>query len=874
MTIADFTYTAELRLPGSRGETYYYFSLPQYAAQKGFQLSRLPYSVRMLLENLLRGHGRGLIPEQALTALISRDLEGAPEISIPWYPCRVIMQDYSGLPALVDLAALRDVAHSMGQRPERINPAVPVHLVIDHSHQSEHHGAPSSFLRNLEQEYRGNQERYIFFKWAGRYFKNLDISPPGSGIIHQINLESLTALATVSHSDGRRWIYPDSLLGMDSHTTMINGAGVLGWGVGGLEAESVILGEPAYIKVPRVIGVRLEGRRPAGVTATDTALALTRRLREENVVECFIEFFGPGLENMPVPDRAVIANMAPEYGATMGYFPVDRHVAEYLESTGRGDGVSLVDAYFKAQNLFRVRHDEIPPEYHRVIEFDMNTLQRFISGPSRPWELKKPGELIETGKPGIQDQCVALAAITSCTNTANPELLAGAGLLARAAVLRGLTVPGYVKTIFAPGAPTSFRFLQQAGLMPFLEKLGFYNTGYGCSACLGASGPLHPDIERAIGEKNLSVRAVLSGNRNFEARIHPLIRENYLASPALVVAYALAGRMSIDFSHEPLGTDDSGKPVFLADVWPEDGDLKNTVREFATPELFRQYTGIPESAKKFWRDLPEPEGMLWPWSRDSSYIKKPPLPEIPEDDRAAWEIVSARALAVLGDSVTTDHISPVGLIPALSPAGLHLSRLKAAQEDFNTYGARRGNHEIMVRGTFAHGRLCNKLTAPRLGGITLKLPENREMSVFDAAEAYNQEKTPMIILAGRHYGTGSARDWAARGAALLGVRAVIAQSFERIHRSNLIQMGVLPLQFLHDASPESLGLTGRESFSLIPRENPGPNCIYIITATADQGENVGQTISFTVQARLDTPTETMIFRNRGFLSAFLKSLDK
>jgi len=919
MTRAD-PFGAKTTLETAAGKVTFY-RIGRLAEHGVSDPSRLPFSIRVLLENLLRHCDGHLVTEEDVLALARWAPRDLPDREIPFMPARVILQDFTGVPAVVDLAAMRSAVKRLGGDPRRINPLVPADLVIDHSVQVDFFGTELAFHLNVEKEFERNRERYALLRWAQKAFRNFRVVPPGTGIVHQVNLEYLAKVVQTREVNGEVEAFPDTLVGTDSHTTMINALGVLGWGVGGIEAEAVMLGQPYDMRIPEVIGVRLTGRLPEGATATDLVLTITQLLRKKGVVDKFVEFFGPGLRALSLPDRATIANMAPEYGATCGFFPVDGETLAYLRGTGRDPNlVDLVERYTKAQGLF---YDGQGPDplYTDVVELDLGTIEPTLAGPRRPhdrvplrevkrqfWEsiasmlpspnpaqaqavgrLEGEGGVVApapaaTAAPSapatwvsLDGQTVALghgavviAAITSCTNTSNPSVMIGAGLLARNAVKRGLTVKPYVKTSLAPGSPVVVDYLRRAGLLPYLEALRFHLVGFGCTTCIGNSGPLPEPIAKAIREHNLVAVAVLSGNRNFEARIHPLVRANYLASPMLVVAYALAGRIDIDFEREPVGFDPNGQPVFLRDIWPSQEEIQGTIRESLDPEMFRaRYARVFEGDER-WRSLPVPEGDLYEWDPDSTYIQEPPFfREFSLEPPPLQDIRGARVLAVLGDTVTTDHISPAGSIPVNSPAGQYLISRGVQPADFNTYGARRGNHEVMIRGTFANIRLKNMLVPGTEGGYTVYHPTGERMTIYEAAMRYQEAGIPLIILAGKEYGSGSSRDWAAKGTALLGVKAVLAESFERIHRSNLVGMGVLPLQFRPGENRESLGLTGFEIYDiegiaqgLRPRQE-----VIVRARRAD-----GTEIAFPAIARLDTPVEVEYYRHGGILPAVLRRI--
>jgi len=774
-----------------------------------------------------------------------------------------------------------------GQDPEKINPLVPVDLVIDHSVQIDVFGMASALAKNVEKEYERNQERYTFLKWAQKAFKNFRVVPPNSGICHQVNLEYLASVVMES-PDHAGLLHPDTLVGTDSHTTMINGLGVLGWGVGGIEAEAVMLGQPYFMTLPDVIGLKLKGKLKAGTTATDLVLTVTERLRKFGVVDKFVEFFGPGLKSLSLPDRATIANMSPEYGATMGYFPVDETTIEFLRFTGRDKEATLAEAYTRANELFLT--GEVVPDYRVVLEIDLEDIVPSLAGPSRPQDRLKladtaaalakvlPPEaqdrspvLVEIGGKTVEliDGAVAIASITSCTNTANPELMLGSALLAHKAVQAGLTVPAWVKTSLAPGSRAVQDYLEASGLLESLETLGFHLAAFGCVTCIGNSGPLHPAIEKAQVEHNLSLASVISGNRNFEGRIHPNVKASFLASPLLVVAFALAGRVNLDLTREPLGKGKNGEEVFLKDLWPTEEEVEALVRQFVTRDSFvRRYKTIFDGDAS-WKNLVAPSSATYQWDKRSTYIACPPyFQDFRPEAAKLSDLTAARCLLVLGDSITTDHISPAGNIRALYPAGQYLQAHGVAPLDFNSYGARRGHHEVMMRGTFANIRLKNKMVEPQEGSLTVKLPEGTEQFVYDAAVAYQKQGCALVVLGGKEYGTGSSRDWAAKGTTLLGIRVVIAQSFERIHRSNLVGMGVLPLVFLEGQNAQSLGLTGRETFSIAGMSHLAPGSAVIVEATDERGV----LRSFSTKCRLDTEIDVEYFRHQGILPYVLRKI--
>lgn len=885
-----------------KDRSYTIFSLRRLEEQGITNIHRLPFSIRVLLENLLRNMDGKIIAEEDIKGLVHREEKVLKEFA--FYPSRVILQDFTGVPCIVDLASMRDAMVRLGKNPEKINPLVPVDLVIDHSLQVDHYGSKDSREKNMQLEYMRNTERYTLLKWAQNSFKNLRIFPPGSGIIHQVNLEYISKILMEKIVDGETFLFPETLIGTDSHTTMINSIGVLGWGVGGIEAEAVMLGQPYYMMVPEVVGVRLTGEYREGVTATDLVLTITEVLRRHNVVGRFVEFFGPAVRFLSIPDRATISNMAPEYGATTGFFPVDKETIEYLRLTARGEIADVVSAYTKEQSLF---YEGEEPEYSEVIEFDISSVTPSLAGPSRPQDriplkemkqrfyeylnakrgvapesgyeikdrsyklqTKRRETVVEHSAEGLRlfDGSIVIAAITSCTNTSNPSAILEASLLAKKAVEKGLTIKPYVKTSFAPGSLTVSKYLKKADLLQYLEGLNFHIVGLGCTTCIGNSGPLHPKIEEAIIRNNLIVSAVLSGNRNFEARIHPSVKTNYLASPALVVAFALAGRIDIDLTAEPLGMGSDGEPVYLKDILPLRTEIME-MNKILTQDIFSNAYRDILCGDEHWQSLPSHSEKTFMWDKESTYIRKPPFFECGDFiEKETYDIKGARALVVLGDSVTTDHISPAGAISTDYPAGRYLLERGVEVKDFNTYGSRRGNHEVMIRGTFANVRIRNRLVAPKEGGYTLKLPEGEEMYIYDAAMKYIQEGTPLIILAGKGYGTGSSRDWAAKGTYLLGVKAVIAESFERIHRSNLAGMGVLPLCFKEGGGLESLGIKGDEEFYIYGLDDISPQKELEVIAMNKEGRGKG----FNVIARLDTWIEVEYFRKGGILPYVLKKL--
>jgi aconitate hydratase len=884
------------------GRDYEIFALEALEA-RGLPVGRLPFSLRILLENLLRNEdGRNVTPE-SIEALARWDANAQPEREITFLPARVVLQDFTGVPCVVDLAAMRDAMTAMGGDPNKINPLQPVELVIDHSVQVDAFGSADAFRVNVAREFERNRERYVFLRWGQSALANFKVVPPGTGIVHQVNLEYLARVVMAGEGPaakgGLQQAYFDTVVGTDSHTTMINGLGVLGWGVGGIEAEAAMLGQPVAMLVPRVIGVKLSGSLPEGVTATDLVLRVTQVLRKHGVVGNFVEFFGPGMAALSLADRATISNMCPEYGATCAMFPVDAETLRYLRLSGRSDAqVELVEAYMRAQGVF---HDASTPEasYSERLEVDLASIEPSIAGPSRPQdrvaltdakasfaralpELSKGVAAdaaveidVEGARATLRHGSVVIAAITSCTNTSNPSVMLAAGLLAKKAVLRGLETPPWVKTSLAPGSQVVTAYLKEAGVLSYLEQLGFDLVGYGCTTCIGNSGPLPAPVQEAIDRGKLVVCSVLSGNRNFEARVHASVRANYLMSPPLVVAYALAGRMDVDLATEPLGTASDGTAVYLRDVWPTTREIAEAVESSVGSGLFRKTYADVFRGDELWRELPVPPGERFAWEPASTYVRKPPyfdgMPR--EAPSHVEEIGGARVLAWLGDSVTTDHISPAGSIGKETAAELYLLQQGVTKHDFNSYGSRRGNHEVMVRGTFANVRLRNRLAPGTEGGVTVHVPSGDPMSIFDASVRYRSEGVPLMILAGKEYGSGSSRDWAAKGPALLGVRAVIAESYERIHRSNLVGMGVLPLEFESGASAASLGLGGRERFDVLGlRDAIASGFANGRTLTVRARSDDGKTTEFPVRVRIDTPTEIEYYRHGGILLYVLRSL--
>ena len=863
------------------GRTYSVYNL-RLLANQGVNIDRLPFSIRVLVENILRKMNGTTVTGQDLEQISNWKPWYMDPVEIPFHPARVLMQDFTGVPAVVDLAAMRDAIKAQGGDPRRINPLIPVDLVVDHSVQVDHYGTAQALEQNVDKEYQRNNERYAFLKWAQHNFDNFRAVPPNSGICHQVNLEYLASIVMHDPQVEQPLLYPDSLVGTDSHTTMINGAGVMGWGVGGIEAEAVMLGQPYFMSIPEVVGVHMTGRLRPGVTTTDLALTVTRILREHKVVEKFVEFYGKGSQQLNVMDRATIANMSPEYGATMGFFPVDKQTIQYLEMTNRAEQARITETYTRETGLFYNGYEQ--PQYSKIIDLDLSTVEPCLAGPSRPQDRIPVKELKATVAPSeektvslrIADQEVSLrngsiviAAITSCTNTSNPFVLIGAALLAKKAVAQGLTVPAHVKTSFAPGSTVVADYLRKADLLAPLEQLGFHITAFGCTTCIGNSGPLHPEIEQAITDNELSVAAVLSGNRNFEARIHQKIQGNFLASPMLVVAFALCGRIDVNLEEEPIGLDSNGSPVMLADLWPDAAEIDALISQHLCAEIFQRNYADVFAGDTRWQAMPVAEETTFPWDAGSNYIKNPPyFTAFQQETSAREDTLTARALLLLGDSVTTDHISPAGAIPATYPAGQYLLNQGVKAEDFNSYGSRRGNHEVMMRGTFGNIRIKNQLVAPREGSFTRKFPEDVEMSVYEAAMQYQEEETSLVVLAGKEYGTGSSRDWAAKGTQLLGVRAVIAESYERIHRSNLVGMGVLPLQFSQGESWQGLGLDGSETFTLHGLATLEPGKEIAVQATKADGS----TIAFTALARLNTDIEVSYYQHGGILPYVLRAL--
>ncbi|MGC2447522.1 MAG: aconitate hydratase AcnA [Candidatus Sulfotelmatobacter sp.] len=920
MSLNSFNSRSTLKVGNKEYEIYRLGALDK----AGISTKHLPFSLRILLENLLRTEDGRNVTKEEVRALAKWNSQSKPEKEIAFTPSRVLLQDFTGVPCVVDLAAMRDAMKQLGGDPALINPLQPVELVIDHSVQVDEFGSPDALDMNALLEFQRNKERYSFLRWGQTGFRNLAIVPPDTGIVHQVNLEYLARVVFVHESPGKRVAYPDTLVGTDSHTTMVNGLGVLGWGVGGIEAEAAMLGQPVSMLIPLVVGVKLSGRLREGATATDLVLTVTEMLRKHGVVGKFVEYFGPGLRDLPLADRATIANMSPEYGATCGIFPIDKETLKYLRLTGRSEEqIALVESYAREQGMF---HDEKTPEaeYSELLSLDLATVEPSLAGPKRPQDrvvLSQAGESFnkalpslikpktaaktataapvakerweqEGGSPaavGVEDPnvhehvpasvkdslkhgSVVIAAITSCTNTSNPSVLIGAGLLAKKAVEKGLTVPVWVKTSLAPGSKVVRDYLEHAGLMPYLEKLKFHIVGYGCTTCIGNSGPLPEEVSKAIDDKELVVASVLSGNRNFEGRINSEVRANYLMSPPLVVAFALAGRIDVDMRKDSLGKGRDGQPVYLADIWPTSREVEEAMQHSITSEMFsKSYAEVFQGDER-WRGLAVPKGQTYTWEKDSTYIRRAPyFDEMAVKPSPVQEIKKARVLALLGDSVTTDHISPAGSIKKDGPAGKYLQEHGVKPADFNSYGSRRGNHEVMVRGTFANVRLRNKLVQTE-GGFTRHLPTNTEMSIFDASEKYRADGTPLVILAGKEYGSGSSRDWAAKGPALLGVRAVIAESYERIHRSNLVGMGILPLQFAAGQNAESLKLTGEEVFEIAGIRNVVENFSAGSTVKVKATAKGKDAVEFDALVRIDTPQENLYYANGGILQYVLRQL--
>lgn len=923
-SLDSFSCLSEIRVGDRR---LHIFSLESFERAGYSSVARLPFSLRILLENLLRHEDNLFVPREDIESLARLGEQRSEPKEIAFMPARVLLQDFTGVPAIVDLAAMREAMRAMGGDPSKINPLQSAELVIDHSVQVDMSGTPGAFALNANLEFERNKERYAFLRWGQKAFRNFRVVPPDTGIVHQVNLEYLARVVCSEDHDGKLIAFPDTLVGTDSHTTMINGLGVVGWGVGGIEAEAAMLGQPLSMLIPEVVGFKLDGNLPPGATATDAVLTVTQMLRKKGVVGKFVEFFGPGLSALSLADRATIANMAPEYGATIGFFPVDSETLNYLRMSGRGEEtIRLVEVYAKSQGLFRT--DQTPGlQFSDTLELDLSSVEPSLAGPKRPQDRlplkqskilfrrdvssllqvidKEPmpeaiGKWISEGgkaenappqlfqpdylgprgrsvsvtsngnKFDLQHGSVVIAAITSCTNTSNPAVMIAAGLLAKKAVERGLKSKPWVKTSLAPGSKVVTTYLEAAGLLSYLEQLNFHLVGYGCTTCIGNSGPLSDSITQATKAGKLVVASVLSGNRNFEGRINPLVRANYLASPPLVVAYALVGRMDFDPYSEPIGEGSNGEPVYLRDIWPSQEEVRAAISQSINGEMFKTVYADVFKGDEHWQSLEIPEGDLFHWAPESTYVRHPPYFEnMPGQPQPIRDIDGARVLAMLGDSVTTDHISPAGSIPADSPAGRYLIAHGISPKDFNSFGARRGNHEVMVRGTFGNIRLRNLLVPGTEGGWTVHLPEEENVPIFDAATKYQEENIPLLVIAGKEYGTGSSRDWAAKGTALLGVKAVLAESFERIHRSNLIGMGILPLQFKPGENRETLGLTGREKYSISGIATGLKPCKELTVTVSPDGSSAR---SFSVIARIDTPVEVTYYQHGGILQYVLRQL--
>ncbi|PAE90057.1 aconitate hydratase AcnA [Shouchella clausii] len=882
------------------GKTYHYYALDALEKAGIGKVSKLPYSVKVLLESVLRQYDDYVIKKEHFENLAKWGTKDVKEIDVPFKPSRVILQDFTGVPAVVDLAALRKAMADLGGNPDQINPEIPVDLVIDHSVQVDKFGTDDSLLYNMNLEFERNAERYQFLNWAKKAFDNYNAVPPATGIVHQVNLEYIANVVHAVEQDGETVAFPDTLVGTDSHTTMINGLGVLGWGVGGIEAEAGMLGQPSYFPVPEVIGLKFTGSLPSGTTATDVALKVTQVLRKKSVVGKFVEYFGPGLADMPLADRATISNMAPEYGATCGFFPIDEEALNYLRLTGRSEEqIDLVRTYCKANGMFYVPGETPDPVYTDVVEVDLSKIHANLSGPKRPQDLIELPDMQKSfqdavvapaGNQGLglsKDEfnktvevnfadgrkttmktgAVAIAAITSCTNTSNPYVLVAAGLVAKKASELGLKVPEYVKTSLAPGSKVVTGYLNDSGLMPYLENLGFHLVGYGCTTCIGNSGPLEEEVEQAIADNDLTVTSVLSGNRNFEGRIHPLVKANYLASPPLVVAYALAGTVDVDLLNDPIAKDKDGNDVYFKDIWPTSDEVRTIVDKTVTPELFRREYADVFTSNERWNQIDTTDDALYQWDDDSTYIANPPFFEgLAKDPEEVKPLDGLRVIGKFGDSVTTDHISPAGAIGKNTPAGQYLMEKGVKPKDFNSYGSRRGNHEVMMRGTFANIRIRNQIAPGTEGGYTTYWPTGEVMSIYDAAMKYKEDNTGLVILAGQDYGMGSSRDWAAKGTNLLGIKTVIAESYERIHRSNLVLMGVLPLQFKAGESAESLGLTGKETISVAITNEIKPRDYVTVTAVSEDGKKT----EFEALVRFDSDVEIDYYRHGGILQMVLR----
>lgn len=883
------------------GKSYAYYQLPELEKQGFNDIAKLPFSIKVLLEAAVRQFdGRAITAEHVKQ--LANWANGREDKEIPFIPARIVLQDFTGVPVVVDLAAMRDTVKKSGGDPKQINPLVPVDLVIDHSVMVDYFGNPDALENNMKVEFERNEERYRFLRWAQTAFENFRAVPPGTGIVHQVNLEYLASVAATKQVGDETVVYPDSLVGTDSHTTMINGLGVVGWGVGGIEAEAGMLGQPLYFVTPEVVGFRLSGNLPEGATATDLALTVTQTLRKKGVVGKFVEFFGPGLSSMSLEDRATVANMAPEYGATVGFFPVDNETLRFMRSTGRTEEqIALVEAYYKAQGMFRT--DETPdPVFSSIVELDLSTVVPSLAGPKRPQDrveltnmkqafneiIRQPidkggyglseekiAEAVDVAHPNgeqsvMKTGAVVIAAITSCTNTSNPSVMIGAGLVAKKAVERGLKKPAYVKSSLTPGSLVVSDYLEKAGLINSLEAIGFHVAGYGCATCIGNSGPLPDEVGQAIADNDMTVAAVLSGNRNFEGRVHAQVKANYLASPPLVVAYALAGTVNIDLANDAIGYDSNNEPVYLKDIWPTNQEIADAMSTAMSPDTFRAKYENVFTQNERWNAIDVPQGESYEWDNKSTYIQNPPFFETIADGVGdIADITSANVLALMGDSVTTDHISPAGNIKVDSPAGAYLIENGVAKQDFNSYGSRRGNHEVMMRGTFANIRIRNQVAPGTEGGVTTYLPTGEVVSIYDASMQYQANGKNLVVIAGKEYGTGSSRDWAAKGTFLLGVKAVIAESFERIHRANLVGMGVLPLQFINGDSWKSLEITGRETFDIVGLSNevqPGQD-VNVIATRED-----GSTFEFTARVRLDSMVDVDYYRNGGILQTVLRQM--
>ena len=883
------------------GKTYNYYSLQALQDAGVADVSKLPYSIKVLLESVLRQYDGYVIKDEHVENLAKWGKDADKDAEVPFKPSRVILQDFTGVPVVVDLASLRSAMAEMGGDPQDINPEIPVDLVIDHSVQVDAYGTEEALQRNMKLEFQRNAERYEFLSWAQKVYDNYRAVPPATGIVHQVNLEYLASVVhAVENEEGTFDAFPDTLVGTDSHTTMINGIGVLGWGVGGIEAEAGMLGQPSYFPIPEVVGVKLTGSLPEGTTATDLALKVVQVLREHGVVGKFVEFFGPGVVELPLADRATIANMAPEYGATCGFFPVDEEALDYMRLTGREEEhIAVTKKYLEENDMF-FTPEKVEPVYTDVIEIDLSAIETNLSGPKRPQDLIPlskmkevfqetvvapegpkglglPANELEKSAPiAFEDGTkadftsgdIAIAAITSCTNTSNPYVMLGAGLVAKKAVELGLTPPPHVKTSLAPGSKVVTGYLVDSGLQPYLDQIGFNTVGYGCTTCIGNSGPLRPEIEKTIAENDLLATSVLSGNRNFEGRIHPLVKANYLASPPLVVAYALAGTVNIDLKNDPIAQDKDGNDVFFKDIWPTAQEIKEVVKQTVTPELFRREYERVFTENEAWNSIKTSDDALYAFDEKSTYIQNPPFFQgLSKEPEAISELKGLRVVGKFGDSITTDHISPAGAIGKDTPAGLYLRENGVEPRDFNSYGSRRGNHEVMMRGTFANIRIRNQIAPGTEGGFTTYWPTGEVMPMYDACMKYKEDGTGLVVLAGKDYGMGSSRDWAAKGTNLLGIKTVIAESYERIHRSNLVMMGVLPLQFMEGDSVESLGLTGEEEITVNITEDVKPRAVLQATAT-DQDGNVKQ---FDVLARFDSEVEIDYYRHGGILQMVLRN---